>query len=147
MYKNDEQFELGKLKVAHSHEKDVIAVVAGGVTLQEALKASSLLEAEGIFIRVVDIFSVKPLDKEGIVREGLACGGLMLVVEDHYENGGIKDSISSALSTNKQIIVDGLGIKEIPRSGTPFELVARFGIDSKAIVVKVKEMLREWGKK
>lgn len=122
-------------------------MIAGGITLHEALKASVVLEAEGVFIRVVDIFSVKPLDKEGIIREGLACNGLILVVEDHYENGGIKDSISSILSTKKEIVVDGLGIKEIPRSGTPGELVIRFGIDCKSIVTKVKEMIREWGKK
>lgn len=129
-----------------SHEKDQIAVVAGGVTLHEALKASSALEAEGVFIRVVDVFSVKPLDQAGIIREGLACNGLILVVEDHYENGGIKDSIASMLSTRKDIVVDGLAIKEIPRSGTPNALVAHFGIDSKAIAEKVKRMLGEWGK-
>lgn len=58
--------------------------------LHEALKAQSLLENDGVCIRVVDLFSIKHLDKEGILREALECKGLILVVEDHYENGGIK---------------------------------------------------------
>ncbi len=73
-----------------SHKDDCVLVIAGGITLHEALKASTLFEAEGIHVRVVDIFSVKPLDKEGIIREAESCNGVILVVEDHYENGGIK---------------------------------------------------------
>lgn len=73
-----------------THQEDKVVVVGGGITLHEALKASAILEAEGVNIRVLDIFSVKPLDKEGLIREASACNGLMLVVEDHYENGGIK---------------------------------------------------------
>ena len=93
VYKNDEQFELGRLKLAKWHKEDSLLVIAGGITLHEALKASELLESEGIYIRVVDIFSVKPLDKEGIIREAEACNGIILVVEDHYENGGIKGKL------------------------------------------------------
>lgn len=65
-------------------------MIGGGVTLHEAVKAQTLLEKEGVSIRVIDLFSVKPLDKEGILREASECNGLVLVVEDHYENGGIK---------------------------------------------------------
>lgn len=85
------------MKVVKSHEKDSLLVIAGGITIHEALKASTMLESEGIHIRVVDIFSVKPLDKDSIIREALACNGVILVVEDHYENGGIKGMIYDSL--------------------------------------------------
>lgn len=157
MYKNEEEFQLGKLKVIEKSDKDVVCVIGGGVTVHEALKAHCILAKENINIRVIDIFSIKPIDVEGLKINGKEASGKILVVEDHYADGGIKgiylfiffniflfflDSVASALSTTQGIITEGLAVTGIPFSGTPEELVKHFGIDCDTIVQKVKNMIK-----
>ena len=83
-------FEVGKSKVVKKSESDKITVVAAGITLYEACKAYEVLAKEGINIRIVDVFSVKPIDHETILQSAKATNGLVLTVEDHYPEGGIR---------------------------------------------------------
>jgi transketolase len=136
IYKTDDRFEIGKCKVIRSSKDDRTTVVAGGVTLFEALKAYDELKGQGILIRVVDIFSVKPVDAAALRTAARETGGLILTVEDH-SHGGIGDAVAAAVSQDgirvRQLLVD-----ELPRSGKPEELLKAYGIDSSAIVSAVK---------
>ena len=84
IYDNNEVFEIGKAKVLKQSSADVCLVIAAGITLDQALKAYTKLEALGLKIRVMDPFTVKPIDKEGILKNAAECNGKIVVVEDHY---------------------------------------------------------------
>jgi transketolase len=140
IYAADEKFEAGKSKVVRESDDDKLTVVAAGVTLFEALAAYEQLKGDGIAVRVIDIFSVKPVDEETLRAAGGATGNLMLAVEDHSAEGGIGDAVAGAVSP-VGIRVDKLGVREVPRSGKPDELLAAYGINRTAIVEKVKSLL------
>lgn len=89
IYENDDTFVAGQAKVVKQSENDKITVVSGGAPLFEVLKVYEKLKAEGVNIRVIDIFSVKPIDKETLTKAANATNGLVYVVEDHYPEGGI----------------------------------------------------------
>jgi transketolase len=137
IYKNDEGFTIGGLKVLRESAKDVAVVVGAGVTVFEALKAYDQLKAAGTAIRVVDLYSLSPIDGAGLVAAGKASGGTIITVEDHYAAGGIGDAVSEAVS-GAGLKVRRLAVPEIPRSGKPEELLDRFGISAKHIVEAVR---------
>jgi transketolase len=139
IYGPDEEFDVGKAKIIRQGRNDRVLVVASGVTLFEALKAYEELKANGIEIRVVDLFSIQPIDKETLLTSASLAGNQVITVEDHYWHGGLGDAVQSALST-KQIAVHKMAINAIPHSGKPQELIEKFGISSKAIVAKVREL-------
>jgi transketolase len=140
LYGPDEEFAIGKCKVLRSSEKDQALIVAAGVTVAEALRAHALLEKQGIAVRVIDLFSVQPVDRQELIASARAAGNLVLTVEDHYAHGGIGDAVFAALA---QEPVRGfkLAIREIPRSGKPAELLRKYRIDSAAIVEAVRAAL------
>ncbi len=140
IYPSDEQFQLGRAKVVRESAEDRLTIVGAGVTLFEALAAYTALKAEGIAVRVIDIFSVKPIDEETLRRAGRETNNLILTVEDHSAGGGIGDAVAGAVSP-EGIRVHQLAVRELPRSGKPNELLAAYGIDRDAIVGKVKELL------
>ncbi len=140
IYKNTEKFELGISKVVRQTKDDKLTVVGGGLTLLEALKAADNLAKEGISIRVVDVFSIKPLDVKTLSQCAKDTNNSILVVEDHYLAGGITETVATALSP-LGITVDGLYVKGIPHSGKPAENYAWAGIDANGIIKKVKEMI------
>jgi len=140
IYKNAEPFALGKAKIVRQSEADKITIVAGGVTLFEALAAYDQLQSEGIAARVIDIFSVKPIDAETLQSSGKATNNLILTVEDHSAWGGIGDAVAAAVSA-AGVRVHSLAVHGVPRSGKPEELLAAFGIDRTAIVNTVKSLL------
>jgi transketolase len=113
-------------------------IVAGGVTLSEAIKAHELLEKEGINVSVIDIFSVQPIDRKTLLEQAKKAGGRVITVEDHYEAGGIGEAVSSALADQSDIRIHRLFVKELPRSGTPDGLLDKYGISAKHIVSAVK---------
>lgn len=117
---------------------DKVVLVGAGVTLFECLKAQEQLAAEGINVAVVDIFSVQPIDHELLVQQAQRVGGRVITVEDHYRAGGIGEAVSSTLSDLTNVRVRSLYIKELPRSGTPDELLEHYGISAKHIVSAVK---------
>lgn len=139
IYENGEKFRVGGSKVLRSSENDQATVVGAGVTLHEALEAYDELLAEGIRIRVIDLYSVKPVDRETL-RKAAAETGLLITVEDHYPEGGIGEAVLSAL-VGVQCKFKQLAVFELPRSGKATELLDHFGISAKGIVKAVKESI------
>jgi transketolase len=139
IYGPDETFEIGGLKVVRESDDDVATVVGAGVTLFEAIKAHDALKAEGIGIRVIDLYSLAPVAKKALVTAGRATRGHIITVEDHYAAGGIGDAVSAAVG-DAGIRVHRIAVREIPRSGKPEELLDRYGISSSHIVAAVKEL-------
>jgi transketolase len=137
VYSLDETFEIGGLKVLRQSAGDVATVIGAGVTVFEALKAYDQLQGEGTAIRVIDLYSVQPVDAEGLVAAGRATGGRLITVEDHYAAGGIGDAVASAVA-DAGLAVHRLAVREIPRSGKPDELLDRFGISARHIVEAVR---------
>ena len=96
-----------------------------------------MLGGEGIAIRVIDLFSVKPIDRDELVKSAREAGGIVITVEDHYEHGGIGDAVFAALS-GEAFRGHKLAVREIPRSGKAAELLQKFGIDARSIVAVVQ---------
>ena len=140
IYDADEKFEIGKCKVVRKSADDSLTVVAGGVTLFEALSAADTLAADGVNIRVIDLFSVKPVDKDGLLAAAKETGNLMLVVEDHYAEGGMGEAVAAAVAP-EAVRVEHLAVPNVARSGKPHEVMAWAGIDAAAIVKRVKALL------
>ncbi|MGC4084994.1 MAG: transketolase C-terminal domain-containing protein [Vicinamibacterales bacterium] len=130
---------IGGLKVLRESAADVATVIGAGVTLFEALKAHDQLKAEGIAIRVIDLYSLQPVAKDALIAAGAATRGRITTVEDHYAAGGIGDAVSEAVS-EAGIKVQRIAVREIPRSGKPDELLERFGISASHIVAAVKSL-------
>ena len=139
IYSNDETFPIGGAKVLRQSPTDKVTVVAAGITLFEALKAADALKAEGIGITVIDAYSIKPLGRSVILEAALKTGSRVITVEDHYPEGGLGDAVAGELSC-EGIRVLKMAVMELPRSGKPDELVARYGIDSAAIIARVKAL-------
>jgi transketolase len=104
------------------------------------LKAHDLLASEGIAIRVLDAYSVKPIDGKGILGAAKGTDGRVLVVEDHYFDGGLGDAVLNAVNGHA-VSVTKLAVQGIPRSGKPEELMRAFEIDAKAIVDAIRTMV------
>lgn len=140
IYSNEEQFPVGGCKILRSSSEDVATVVAAGITVHEALKAYEVLAGEGIKIRVIDLYSVKPLDETTLVQCASETNHIIITVEDHYPEGGIGDAVAGAVS-KEGVKVYKLAVSDIPRSGKPEELMDAFGISANHIVRKVKSLL------
>jgi transketolase len=138
LYPAGETFAIGGSKVLRKGEGDAVTVIAAGITVHEALKACDALKKEGIGLRVIDAYSVEPLDREMILREVAGTGGRAVVVEDHYAAGGLGEAVASALAGRASLA--HLCVRELPRSGKPDELLDRFGISASHIVRAVKEL-------
>ena len=138
LYPNDEKFEVGGSKVVRSSAKDVVTVVGAGVTLHEALAAHAELAPQGIAIRVIDLYSLKPVDTKTLLRAAAETKGFV-TVEDHGACGGLGEAVAAAVAGRSRIEI--LAVRELPRSGTPTELMHAYGIDKDAIVAAVKRLL------
>ena len=137
LYDNTESFPIGGLKVLRHSDDDKATVIAAGVTLYEALKAhDELKKKDGIHIRVVDLYSLQPIDADGLITAGRETGRL-ITVEDHYPAGGIGDAVARAVAP-AGLAVTRLAVREIPRSGTPEELLDKYGISARHIVAAVR---------
>ncbi len=140
-YTADDRFEVGGSKLLRQSDADVATVVAAGITVFEALAAHEALAGEGIAIRVIDAYSIQPVDRDGLIEAGRATGGLLITVEDHYAQGGLGDAVAAAV-WDQGFVVRRLAVRDIPRSGAPAELMDRFGISAGAIVAAVKTLAR-----
>jgi len=140
LYGPTERFVIGKCKILRSSDRDQALVVAAGVTVFEALNAYDELERGGIRIRVIDLFSVKPIDREELAASARASQGIVITVEDHYEHGGIGDAVAAALGQEK-VWISKLAVREIAHSGKPEELLDKFGISARHIVDAVKSAI------
>jgi len=139
IYDANEEFTVGGLKVVRQSASDAATVVGAGVTLFEALKAYDTLRAQGVFIRVIDLYSLQPIDAATLIDAGKATGGRIVTVEDHYLAGGVGDAVASAVAS-AGMTVHRLGVTEIPRSGRPEELLEKFGISASHVVDAVKAL-------
>jgi len=138
-YANEENFEIGGSKTLRSSGNDRLTVVAVGVTVAEAMKACDLLGEEGVAIRVLDAYSVKPVDANGLLKAAAQTNNTLIVVEEHYSEGGLGDAVLNAVANNG-VRVFKMAVQEIPRSGKPEELLERYGLSASCIVRKVKEL-------
>ncbi|UPZ28070.1 transketolase [Streptomyces sp. LRE541] len=138
LYGPDEEFPVGGSKVLRRSTDDRLTVVAAGVTVHEALKAADALAADGIAVRVVDLYSVKPVDRETL-REAAEQTGCLLTVEDHHPEGGIGDAVLDAFLDGRPTPrLVRLAVRDMPGSATPAEQLHAAGIDAESIVASVK---------
>ncbi|MDA1315803.1 MAG: transketolase [Acidobacteria bacterium] len=138
IYDAGETFEVGKCKVVRKSDNDQVTIVTAGVTLFEALKAHDELAKEGIAVRVIDLFSIQPIDRDALIEAASATSGRFVTVEDHYPHGGLGDAVLSALATER-VQVHKLAVRSIAHSGGSDELLDRFGISARHIVDAVKK--------
>jgi transketolase len=141
IYSADDHFEIGGSRVLRSSDDDQITVIGAGVTLHEALKAAERLDEQGIAVRVIDLYSVKPVDEETL-RQAAADTGAIVTVEDHWPEGGLGDAVLSALADVEGVRVHKLAVRDMPASGKPAELIHESGIDADAIVAAARELVR-----
>jgi transketolase len=137
IYSDDETFVVGGLKVVRQSAEDRATVIGAGVTVFEALKAHDQLKASGIAIRVIDLYSLQPVDGGSLVAAARATGGRLITVEDHYPAGGVGDAVAAAVA-DAGFTVHRLAVREIPRSGKAEELLDRYGISAAHIVSAVR---------
>ncbi len=139
IYPSDEEFVIGGCKVLRKSDRDIATVIGAGVTVHESLKAYEALEREGIFIRVIDLYSIKPLDVKTL-QEAARTTRAVITVEDHYAEGGIGEAVRSGLAP-LPVRVYSLSVKKKPKSGKPEELLDDEEISKNAIIKKIKELL------
>jgi transketolase len=140
IYGNDEEFVIGGAKVLRQSAGDLATVIAAGVTLFEALKAYDELQKEGIAVRVIDLYSVKPV-AEATVLEAARRTKFLVTVEDHYPEGGMAEAVMSALATQPAPVYS-LAVRQKPKSGSPAELLDFEEISARAIVNLIKQVLK-----
>ncbi len=141
IYDADEEFEIGGSRVIRSSDEDDVTLVGAGVTVHEALKAADALEQDGISARVIDLYSIKPVDVETL-RVAAEATGKIVTVEDHFPEGGLGDAVLSALAeSDEPAQVVKLAVREMPRSGKPDELLAAYGIDAEHIAEAARRLV------
>jgi transketolase len=140
LYSNDEAFPVPGFKVLRQSDNDRAAVIAAGVTLHEALKAHDELAKNGIAVRVIDLYCVKPIDGEALGEHVRATGGRVVTVEDHFPEGGLGEAVIAALAEAGVSLasVKRLAVRGVPHSGKPDELLDAFGISARHIVQAVQ---------
>jgi transketolase len=139
IYDSGERFQVGGSKVLRLSGDDIATVVAAGITVFEAFKAHDELKKEGIAIRVIDAYSVQPIDSTTLIASAKETHGTIVTVEDHYAHGGLGDAVSEAVAA-EGYAVHRLAVTETPRSGKPEELIDRYGISARAIVAAVRRV-------
>lgn len=141
IYSPTETFSIGGCKVLKKNNNASALIVAAGITVHEALEASRILESEGIFINIIDLYCIKPLDSATIIALANLSNNIIITVEDHYLEGGMGQAVAAAV-INENSILYQLAVKELARSGSACKLRAWAGIDAQAIVRAVKEFTR-----
>ena len=142
LYPPDEAFPVGGAKVVRSGPDDQVTLIGAGVTLHNCLAAADQLGRDGIRARVVDLYSVKPIDTETLLAAADATGGRLVVVEDHYPQGGIGGAVLEAFSdAGHPVRISHLAVSGLPGSGTPAELMEAAGISAGKITQAARELL------
>jgi transketolase len=143
IYDADEEFQVGGSRVLRSSDDDDVTIVGAGITVHEALKAADSLKEDGVNARVIDLYSIKPLDNETI-QAAAETTGRIVTVEDHFPEGGVGDAVLSALAEfDEHPKVVKLAVREMPRSGKSQELLHAYGIDADAIAGAVRQLVQE----
>jgi len=143
LYPAGEQFPVGGSKLVLSGASDQVTLVGAGVTLHEALAAADVLRGEGIAARVIDLYSVKPVDAATLVAAAEATGGRIVVAEDHHPEGGLGSAAADALlaAGQQNLHLTRLAVSGMPGSGTGEELLAWAGIDAAHIAVAARKLV------
>jgi transketolase len=141
IYPADEAFAIGGSRIHNASAHDDVTIVAAGITVHEALRAAGLLAVDGIHARVLDLYSVKPIDRDALIKSVTETKGRLVTVEDHWAEGGLGDAVLDALSTTAlRLHYDKLAVREMPGSGRPVALLRAAGIDAEAIVKATRSM-------
>jgi transketolase len=143
LYTAGEAFPVGGSKVLRSDPSDAVTLIGAGVTLHECLAAADQLATEGIRARVIDLYSVKPIDTAALSAAATVTGGRFVVVEDHHPEGGLGSAVAEALLPDGNVRIQQLAVRELPGSGTSEELLAAAGIDAAHIVLAAKTLLAD----
>jgi transketolase len=134
LYHAGESFPVGGSRTLRRSDHDNVTLVAAGITVHEALRAARLLESRGVRARVIDAYSVKPIDADSLRAAAEATEGRFIVAEDHWPEGGLGDAVLSALAdVHRSLSVVKLAPTAMPGSGRPDELLAAAGIDAESI--------------
>jgi transketolase len=142
IYEAGEAFPVGGARVVRSSDEDEVALIGAGITLHEALKAADSLAGEGVSARVIDLYSVKPVDVETLRAAAEATGGRLVVAEDHWPEGGLGEAVLSAFAdADESVKVVHLAVRELPGSGKPDELLAAAGIDAEHIAAAARQLV------
>ncbi len=141
IYDNSENYEVGGSKTLKRSDRDKVTLIAAGVTVHEVLKAYEELEKDGINTRIIDAYSIKPIDVKTILKSSKETEAIV-TVEDHYITGGLGDAVLDVLAENKSIPVYKMGVTKVPRSGKPEQLLEYEGIDARAIINKVIKLVK-----
>jgi transketolase len=144
IYSADETFTIGGSKVVRQSAKDEATIVAAGITLHEALKAYEQLKSQGITVRVIDLYTVKPVDEETLIAAADNAGNKIITVEDHWPEGGLGEAVMEAFSERDGAMPEivKLAVQSMPGSGTPAELLEEAGISAHHIVQAVRALVR-----
>ncbi|WP_306187856.1 MULTISPECIES: transketolase [unclassified Streptomyces] len=143
IYGPDEEFPVGGSKVLRSSDADRLTIVAAGVTLHEALAAAEALDGEGIAVRVIDLYSVKPADR-ATLRQAAQDTGCLLTVEDHREEGGLGDAVLEAFLDGRPVPrLVRLAVRTMPGSASPAEQLHAAGIDAESIAASARLLVEE----
>jgi transketolase len=141
LYGADEAFPIGGAKVLRSSDGDSVTLIGAGITLYESLAAADMLAAEGISARVIDCYSVKPLDVETVAGACRDTGGRVVVAEDHYPAGGLGEAVLSALAeAGVATSFAHLAVRGLSCSGTPEELLDAAGISAVHIAAAARRL-------
>ncbi len=142
LYSPEEEFEIGGSRVLRSSDDDDVALIGAGITVHEALKAADELAEEGIAARVIDLYSIKPLDEETLRAAAEATDGRLVTAEDHWAEGGLGDAVLAALAeTDDPPRLVKLAVRQMPKSGKPEELLAAAGIDAAHIAATARALV------
>ncbi|MCL4543243.1 MAG: transketolase [Chloroflexi bacterium] len=143
IYPPDVEVRIGGCAIVRESASDQAVVVGAGITLHEALRAHSLLTREGIAVRVIDLYSVKPIDGEALAQALQACSGRLVVVEDHWPEGGLGEAVLTALAEREvHPRYTHLAVRSMPGSGEPSELLSCAGIDAEHIADAVRQLTK-----
>jgi transketolase len=144
LYGPDEEFEIGGSRVLRSSDEDDVAIVAAGITVHEALAAADALGEDGISARVIDLYSIKPIDGATLRAAAEATNGRIVTVEDHWPEGGVGEAVLSAFAeVEEQPQVSILAVRIMPSSGKPDQLLAAAGIDATSIASAARKLVAQ----
>jgi transketolase len=142
IYDASEEFQIGGSKILKQSEDDVLTIAASGITVFEAMKAADELKAQGINVRVIDCYSINPIDEKTLIKSLRETRKQILItVEDHFAHGGMGDFAAAAIS-DMSIQMEKMAVSQISESGSKDQLLNKAGIDASAIIARVKELIK-----
>jgi transketolase len=145
IYGSDEEFPIGGSKVVRSSDDDRVTIVAAGITVHNAIEACEVLQGEGTNVRLIDAYSIKPIDAQTLSLAARATDGRLVVVEDHWPEGGLGEAVLSALAGEDTEVLrfEHLAVNIMPGSGSPDELMDAAGISASHIADAVRRLLND----